>query len=408
MSISQTVVNCRSCKSPGLESILDLGFHCLNDFLDPTQPDPPKVKLELLKCSGCQLVQLSETVNPDLLYRNFHYRSSITQTMRDALNDIVKSVSERIVLSRGDTVIDIGSNDSTLLRCYPSDLDRLGFEPALNLAEEARDGGITVVSDYFTYDNLRAVSGKNAQVITAIAMFYDLNDPNSFLNDVSKCLSRDGIFVIQMAYLPAMLRFNDISNICHEHLEYYSLASLEPLLHRHGLYVSYVEQNSINGGSARFYIAKYGGAPVHKSVHQMRDEEKALGLDTEVPYQKFAQRAQILRGQVRNYVFNEVKNGRSVYLYGASTKGNTLLQYWGLDRDFISGAADRDSRKWGKCTPNSRINIVSEETARGAASSFLVLPFFFKNEFVKRESEFLNSGRKMVFPLPEFEVIGGT
>lgn len=335
------------------------------------------------------------------------HNSAITQTMRDALGDVVMKASERVDLASGDTVIDIGSNDSTLLENWPAKLDRIGFEPATNLMEEAHKPGLTVVNDYFSLKALREVSGKKAKVITAIAMFYDLDAPVQFCMDVWGALADDGVFVIQQAYLPDMLRNNDIGNVCHEHLSYQSLHSLETILNRAGLFVFDVEQNDINGGSFRVYACKgsHKHRPLSSSLAQMRMKEVAMGLGTEAPYLAFAQRSEILKGHVREFVQKETSSGGRVYVYGASTKGNTMLQYWGLTGEEISGAAERDERKWGRTTPSTRIPIVSELEGRSRGTAFLVLPFHFKKEFLKREEAFLEKGGKMCFPLPQMQII---
>jgi len=328
--------------------------------------------------------------------------------MRDALRDVVEGCSKRSRLAAGDTVIDIGSNDSTLLSWYPENVEKIGFEPAENLMQDARKPGMTIANDYFTKEALREVTGKRAKVITAVAMFYDLDDPNSFLEDVFEALSPDGIFCIQQAYLPQMLKRNDISNVCQEHLEYYSLMSLEPLLRRHNLRVFDVEENDINGGSFRTYICQIYSHTFHETeaLRSMRFKEQAIGLDLMQPYLAFADRCKEIRTSVRKFLFAEQEQGRKVYGYGGSTKAQTLISYWGIGTEILPGIADRDDRKHGRCMVNGRIPIVDERSARISADSFLVFPWFFRSEFLKREEEWLSEpGHKMVFAMPEFEIV---
>src|SRR5260221_430032 len=394
-------LSCRSCLGGRLRSVLDLGALHVNAFPLPGEPDTEKAPLELMLCDECTLVQLRHSVNPDLLYRTFHYRSGITATMRRALGDIITSCQKRISLSGGDTVIDIGSNDSTLLKLWPEYLDRIGFEPATNLMAEARSPGLTIVNDYFSFQGFREVSGKKAAVVTAIAMFYDLDEPNAFVSEVARALRDDGIFVIQMAYLPKMLETNDVGNICHEHLEYYSLRSLHHLLVRHGLHLFDAELNDINGGSFRIYASKER-RPLSPTLVHLLGYEQTLRLDSKEMFADFRFRVEQLRDVVRLLM---VSMPQPLYIYGASTKGNTLLQYWDLRHEcFMSGspagAAERDPLKIGRETVGTRIPIVPEDFARRNARTFLVLPWHFETEIVAREAEWLRGGGKLLFPMP--------
>lgn len=382
----------------------------MSGFPLPGEPDPPKAPLKLLKCDKCQLVQLAHTVEPDELYRTFFwYKSSTTETMKAALRDVVDGARVRTSLRGGDVVIDIGSNDSELLTNWDWNLECIGFEPARNLMEEARRPDLTIVNDYFSHKALTGVTGRRAQVITAVAMFYDLHDIPAFLEDVRKALALNGTFVIQQAYLVDMLRNTDISNIVHEHLSYQSLYSLEQMLQPHGLKVFDVERNNVNGGSFRTYICHKGsGSTTHSptdALLQMRFEEHAMGLDMDVPYRKFAEGANERKQQFFDFVGTEQKKGGVVYGYGASTKANTLLQAWNVDRMHLPGIAERDPRKVGRETAGQRIPIMAESVGRTTASAFAVFPFFFRSEMIERERPFLERGGKMFFPLPFGEVI---
>ena len=395
------ILSCRSCDALELESVLDLGALHINAFPLPGESDGPKVPLHLVVCGSCKLLQLTHTVDPDLLYRKFWYRSGITETMRKALRSVAEDTKERVDLLPGDLVVDIGSNDSTLLREMGDDPDitRIGFEPATNLMGEARDGGLEVVNDYFSLPALRVVTGQKAKIIFAIAMFYDLDEPNKFVRAVADSLEFDGVFVIQMAYLAKMLTTNDVGNICHEHLEYYSLASLEELLNRHGLYVFDVQENSVNGGSIRVYASKDGRLP-SVALHLLRAYESATSLTSRETLSLFAERVRRIRLQVRDLV----RRAEAPFVYGASTKGNTLLQYWELGSEHLAGAAERDPLKWGRETVGTRIPIVSERVARERAKTFLVLPWHFREEILAREAACLWKG-DMIFPLPYPEVV---
>jgi hypothetical protein len=416
----KTATKCRVCGKPDLDPILSLGMQYLSNFVDDSAAEQQQLycaPLDLALCSrrdgGCGLLQLMHTVPGDLLYRKFWYKSGTNQTMKDALGDIVKKARALANPCRGDIVVDIGANDGTLLRCYGRDagLRLVGFEPAANLVDEARVGTTKIINDFFNHPAFaREFGDEKAKIVTSIAMFYDLDDPNTFVADIAKILDKDGVWVIQMNYLATMLENNAFDNIVHEHLEYYSLLSLEYLLDRHHLAIFDLEVNDINGGSIRTYVRhkscqKY---PVSQVVDAARNREKKMGLEDPKTYHDFAQRIRRLKDDTLAFVENEVKNGKSFYAYGASTRGNTLLQYYGLTSDLIRAAADRNPAKWGKKTAGTFIPIVSEEQARRERPDyFFVLPWYFAQEFVIREKEFLGSGGKLVFPLPNLRVVSG-
>lgn len=408
---------CRSCGSENLVDILTLGVQYISDFYDSAEHEKDAMPLHLILCDpkkdGCGLLQLRHTAPRERLYRQYWYRSGINQTMRNALADITSKVESLTSLKQGDLVIDIGSNDSTLLRSYQTpDLELVGFEPSKNLMEYAKLEKGNVINDFFSYESLKKIYGdKKAKVITSIAMFYDLDDPNIFVQGIKNCLAQDGIWIIQMNYLVSMLEQNAFDNIGHEHLEYYSLYALEHLLSKHGLEVFDIELNNINGGSFRTYIRNAGANTKslpgsENRLKEVRQKESDLGLDELKIYEDFSARVNRLKDRTYNFIKEETQKGKTVYLYGASTRGNTLLQYYNLDNKFIKAAAERNPDKWGKFTVGTSIPIISEEQARKEKPDyFLVLPWAFVKEFVKRESEYLKNGGKFIVPLPEFEII---
>lgn len=414
------IKQCRVCGSKDLEPVFSLGELYVSDFLSEGEESRAfRAPLELVLCNtkygGCGLLQLRHTVSHESLYRNYWYRSGVNKTMVDELRDIAKS-AERIARPQsGDFVLDIGSNDGTLLRSYETKgLNLVGFEPAINIVEKyGREGLTKVFPDFFNQAAWqKEFADKKAKVITAIAMFYDLEDPNKFVADVAKILDEDGLFIVQMAYLPFMLERNAFDGICHEHLEIYSLLSLENLLLRHNLEVFDVGIRDINEGSIRAYIRhKAGGKTLQvpqgaeERVKKMRDDETRFGLGDRKVYDAFAARVNDIRGKVRAFIEKEFAKGKKIYVYGASTKGNTLLQYFGLDNRVIVAAADRNPDKWGKRTVGTNIPIVSEEEARKSADYFLVLPWHFLKEFLEREKEFFSRGGKFIVPLPLPEIV---
>lgn len=409
---------CRVCDSESVIPILSLGNHYFSDFVDSANEKGTKIPLELLLCDvtsgGCGLLQLRHTTPPELMYKLYWYKSGINQTMRDALSDITAKAESLVKLSPGDIVLDIGCNDSTLLRAYNTKgLILAGFEPATNLMEEARIGTSKIVNDFFNYDSFKKEFGdKKAKIITAIAMFYDLEDPNKFVSDVAGCLDKEGVFIIQQNYLCSMLKQNAFDNISHEHLEYYSLMSLKNLLKRHNLEVFDVELNDINGGSFRTYIKHknnettvvFPGAEIR--LADLEAYENTLGLQNRKIYDEFAARINETKERLTTFIKEETEKGKKIYVYGASTRGNTLLQYFDLDHTLLKAAAERNPAKWGKKTIGTWIPIISEDQARlEKPDYFLILPWAFLKEFKEREKEFLKSGGKFIVPLPNFEII---
>ncbi len=411
---------CRVCKGT-LEPVFSLGEQYVSNFLSPQQPDGPKAPLELALCCRCKLLQLRHTVPGEMMYQNYWYRSGTNQTMRTALADIANTAERLINLRKGESVLDIGCNDGTLLASYRTNgIYRIGFDPAENLAVFSRKVADKLVTGFFESEAFYGdpeLSRNRPKVVTSIAMFYDLEDPNRFVADIKKVMHPDGLWVVQMSYLPSMLKQHEFGNICHEHLEYYSLRSFEYLLKLHDFTAVDVELNDVNGGSFRAYVrncsaaegvfgdAKYREGACER-VRALREQEATMALDEAATYREFALWVERIKEDVLAFVKDQVARGKKVYVYGASTKGNTVLQYFGLDCSLISAAAERNPDKWGKVTVGTRIPIVSEEEARAAKPDyFLVLPWHFLEEFRTREKNYLLSGGRFVVPLPHFTLI---
>ncbi|HKO54427.1 MAG TPA: class I SAM-dependent methyltransferase [Thermoanaerobaculia bacterium] len=405
---------CRVCDGE-LDPILSLGDHYVSDFILPGQPDGTRAPLELVLCRQCRLLQLKHTVAGELMYRNYWYRSGTNQTMREALADIARKAETLIRLQPGDAVLDIGCNDGTLLAAYETPgITRIGFDPAENLAPLSRKVADRVVVGFFDAD---ALPDARPKIVTSIAMFYDLEEPRKFVADVRRVMDPNGLWIVQMSYLPLMLREHELGNVCHEHLEYYSLQSFEYLLDLEGFEIVDVEINDVNGGSLRAYIRRKAADPAAFAdetyrklaagrVQALRDDEAKLGLDTPEPYREFAIWCERIKNDVVAFIRDAVRQGRKVYVYGASTKGNTVLQYYGLDASLIEGAAERNRDKWGRLTVGTHIPIVSEEEARAKKPDyFLVLPWHFLREFQAREHAYLVDGGRFIVPAPHFTLI---
>jgi SAM-dependent methyltransferase len=355
------------------------------------------------------------------MFGKYWYRSGINQTMRTELKGIVHSVTSVQKLNEGDLWLDIACNDGTLLSFVPDGIKKLGIDPAEDsFKNESSKIADEVIQDFFTLENYKKskFKKKKAKVVTCIAMFYDLDEPVEFLKDVTKVLDDDGLFVLQMSYTPLMIKQLAFDNICHEHVYYWGLASIEKLLKKAGLKVVDCQLNDVNGGSFRIYTKKkksdvttFATAP-YRDVCNVRVEslikwEKGLKLDKEEIWLDFYNRIEALKKETVDFIKAEKAKGKVICGYGASTKGNTLLQYFGLDNTLIDAIAERSHYKFGLKTIGTNIPILSEEDVRAMNPDYmLVLPWHFIAEFVKREDEFLSKGGKFIVPCPNFQIIG--
>jgi SAM-dependent methyltransferase len=409
--------SCRICGSTSLRTVIDLGpQHLQGSFSKPGEEMPPmrRIPCVLLRCdptvdeNACGLLQMAHSVPPEILYSSYWYRSGTNQTMRDHLAGIVKSATQLIAKKRG-AALDIGCNDGTLLKFYPKTWQRVGVDPS-DIAQEIRDG-IQVVQDVFPSAELqRLFPRKKFDIITSIAMFYDLEDPVAFVRGIQQMLAPDGIWMVEMSYMPAMLEMNSYDTICHEHLEYYSLSVIENILRRAGLKVFRAELNSINGGSIRCYVTHAGSSAYKKELwlaglKRLRSSEFDLELDTDKPYKSFQDRINLHRDELLGLLKRLKREGKRIHIYGASTKGNTILQWCNLDNRILDCAAERNPDKYGAFTLGTDIPIISEAESRAMKPDYyLVLPWHFKQEFMEREKDMLEQGTGFIFPLPAIEL----
>jgi len=405
-----SITRCRMCKGDHFGDVISLGPHALGGVFPRThEPDPLQAPLTVIRCTCCGLTQLKHSVDPANLYTSgYGYRSGINATMRQHLKALAGRVAGLIPLRKDSVVIDIGSNDGTLLNSYPDRVTRVGIDPLIRKFSEFYTGGIITNTAFFSRDAVTAVIGnRKADVVTSIAMFYDLEDPSRFVADVAATLKPDGLWVVELSYLPSMLERNSYDTICHEHLEYYALAQIEWLAERNGLRVFDVELNNINGGSFRAFVCPRDAARnASRALVALRESEAARGLHEQGPYDAFRDRCLAIRDELHSFIQNEVARGRRIHAYGASTKGNTILQFCGLNADVIEAAADRNPEKWGARTPASGIPIISEEESRSMKPDYyLALPWHFRDEFLAREHAFRADGGRFIFPIPGIEIV---
>ena len=411
--------SCRICGSRALTPVISLGDQYLQGaFEKPGRELPPqrKIPLSLVRCNpmidekACGLLQMEHSVPPEILYSSYWYRSGTNDTMKNHLRGIVDNAFS-IFNSAEAKVLDIGCNDGTLLRFYPGGYQKFGIDPS-NVAQEIDQKEITVIRDTFPSDELEACIGpEKFDIITTIAMFYDLEDPIAFTKSIKRILSKDGIWIFEMSYMPAMLKMNSYDTICHEHLEYYSLAVIENILKQSSLKIFNAVQNDINGGSLRCYAThsdtfKYKNETFSRNIHKIHQEEFDLELETDKPYKNFQDRINFHREELQALLRKLKKEGRTIHIYGASTKGNTILQWCGIDNRIIDFAAERNPDKFGATTLGTDIPIISEAESRAMNPDYyLVLPWHFKPEFIEREKESLEKGTGLIFPLPTIEII---
>jgi NDP-4-keto-2,6-dideoxyhexose 3-C-methyltransferase len=414
-----TISQCRICGNTELDAVVDLGVQALTGvFPREREAAVPVSPLELVKCRDrasartCGLVQLRQSFQPDAMYgMNYGYRSGLNRSMVDHLQAKAGSIRGRINLNPGDLILDIGSNDSTLLQALDGPGLRLvGMDPTGIKFREYYPAHIRLIPEFFSADRFHREFGPDAaKVVTSIAMFYDLEAPLEFVRQVYEVLSADGIWVFEQSYLPSMLSRNSYDTVCHEHVEYYAFKQILWMLDQAGFAALDVELNDINGGSFSITAAKKAaGYPANDAAlgKLMREEEK-LGLSGEEIYARFRERVLRQRTDLRNFLRQEKEKGRRIFGYGASTKGNVLLQFCGITAEDLPCIAEVNSDKFGTYTPGSRIPIVSEEEARSRhPDGFLVLPWHFRDAIVARESRFLADGGKLIFPLPNLEVVG--
>ena len=419
MKYTEKVTNCR-VSNDSLIPLFTLGELFISNFVKDQPSDDYRSEMKLMYSPTSKLVQLEQGADPSKMYGQYWYRSGTNQTMRNQLKNVVDSCMMVHTPTDNPVWLDIACNDGTLLSYVPSPYSRLGIDPADDsYTKESVKFADQVVQDYFSKEafNRSLFKGRKCDVITCIAMFYDLQDPVSFLNDVYDVLHDEGLFVVQMSYTPLMVQQMAFDNICHEHLMYYSLHSFKHVAEKSKFKIVDCELNDVNGGSFRVYLQKdiakvtsFATTP-YRDVARYRinstlEYENTIGANTVEFYMNFYKKLQELKEKTYNFIKQEKEKGKSIWVYGASTKGNTLLQYFELDKTLIDGAAERSPYKFGLKTVGTDITIYSEQDMRKANPDYLlILPWHFIDEFKRREAPYLMSGGHFIVPCPTFEIV---
>lgn len=407
---------CRICGNANLVSVLDLGKQYLTGLFPKTKTGfTSSGPLELVKCHGqdnvcCGLLQLKHTYEPAKMYgENYGYRSGLNRSMVEHLYKKARKIEGLVRLSKGDLVVDIGSNDGTLLKAYPTDKYILvGIDPVGQKFGKYYPPHIQLISDFFSSKIIKKNFGrKKAKIITSIAMFYDLDSPMEFMRQIHEVLADDGVWVFEQSYMPTMLKINAYDTICHEHLEYYGFKQIKWMTDRIGFKIIDIELNEINGGSFSVAVAKSDSVfkENKKKIGKLLEEERRNGLDTLKPYEAFKKKVFKHRDTLLDFIEKVKSEGEVIFGYGASTKGNVILQFCKLTQKDIPFIAEVNKDKFGCLTPGSFIPIISEEEARAKKPDyFMVLPWHFRENIIGREKKFLQSSGRLIFPLPSIEV----
>jgi hypothetical protein len=407
----EKINKCRISGESDLVDILSLGDQYLTGvFPNSKEEEITKGPLDLVWAKESGLLQLKHSYDLGEMYGdNYGYRSGLNSSMVEHLTNKINSLENLVQLNSNDIVIDIGSNDATSLKAYNNPCVKVGIDPTGMKFKDYYTDDITLIPDFFTKELFtNKFQNKKAKIVTSIAMFYDLEDPKKFANDIYEILDDNGIWHFEQSYMPSMLKTNAYDTICHEHIEFYSLKVVKELLESVNLKIIDVQTNSINGGS--FAVTASRSDAIYSVNEVLIDwmlfQEKQMKLDTISPYLAFKDRIFEHRDSLRKLILSLVKSGKKVYGYGASTKGNVLLQFCEFTSEEIPFIAEVNQEKFGKYTPGTHIKIISEEEAKiNKPDYFLVLPWHFKDNILAREKEYLKTGVKFIFPLPEIEII---
>ena len=404
------IKNCRNCLSNKINKVFSLGnIYFTGKFLR-NNTNPRKGPIRVVMCKSCELVQLGNNFDIKYLYGpDYGYQTGINATMTEHVKKVARVLSKKTKIKRNEMALDIASNDGTLLNFYSKNITTFGMDPLVKKFESNYKKIDYKISDFFSAIKIKKITRKKFKIITALSVFYDLLNPNKFLNDVNEILDDSGIFLLEFADLASIIKFNMFDTFCHEHLEYYSLKVISKMCKKNDLRIFDIKANSINGGSIQLFICKKtanyknNNTPINRAF----SFERKLKLHKKETYIKFFKKIKKIKKQTFNFIQKAKNKNKTIHCYGASTKGNVLLQYFKLNNKMISHVAERNPKKYNLYTPGSRIQIISESQSRKMLPDYyLVLPWHFKKEILIREKKTIKNGSKFIFPLPKFTVEG--
>ena len=401
---------CRVCLGENLKQVLDLGDqpHC-NSLLQPASLDQQEANypLRLWFCEDCTTVQIDYTVAKETMFREYVYVSGTTQTLREHFKESTRRLVSRVGLKTGDLVVDIGSNDGTWVKCYKEyGVHAIGVEPAQNLAERANDDGAETINHFFNASVAAQISDTRGQpkLVTAAGVFFHLEELHSATEGVANLIGDDGVFCVQAIYLGEILRNTEFDNIYHEHLTYWTVRSISELFARHDLEVFAVDLLPIHGGSLELLVAKKGTRVIEDSVQKFLDAEAVAGYYNIDTYYAFADQVWRIRDELLRILNDFKSRGKKVFAFGAPAKGATMLNSFGITTDLIPISVERNPLKIGKVIPGARIPIEDEDSA-GEPDAYLILPWNFLGEFLKKKKDYILSGGSFIVPVPNPVVI---
>lgn len=407
------ISKCRCCNHKDLKTIIDLNKQPIQgSFIYPNKIEPPKVQIDSViklcnpKTGGCGLVQNLVTVDPSILYSNYGYRSSISDTMKKHLNEIVNNVINFLKQNNIEPtrVLDIGANDLYLLQQYKSNIEKIGIDPS-EIINENKIDNIKTINDFYPSIKIHGTF----DIISSIACFYDIDDPINFCKHIESNLKDNGIWICEFAYLKSVINNLAYDGMVHEHLCLYSIQTFENILKKTGLKILKIEENNSNNGSLQVWVIKennsyYQNENFKKDILNLKIKELDQKLDDFEIYESFMKKINQHRDQLVQLLKEFKSQNKKIHIYGMSTKLNTILSYCNIGPELIDYAAERSKEKIGAKTI-SGIPIISEEYSRKIADIYLVGPYHFKDEILSRESESIKKGIKFIFPLPNIMII---
>ncbi|MBI2426860.1 MAG: methyltransferase domain-containing protein [Candidatus Kerfeldbacteria bacterium] len=408
MNISQ----CRACDSTNLVLYLPLGDQALaNRFLRPedvNQPEP-KFPLEVFYCGDCFHSQLGYTVPPEVMFREYLYVSSTSDAIPVHFAEYAKEMYERF-MQPGDMVVEIASNDGCLLKGFrPYDVKILGVEPALNIAKIAREQGIETVSEFFTKElvhNTLIPKYGHAKAVISNNVFAHVNNIADFTDAGRELLADDGVWAIESPHILTMLKNNEFDTVYHEHISYLSLYALTPFFKRHGLNMFDVKPTAVHGGSNRMYLCKDLNKPMSEGLHKLLQEEIDYGINKPETYTVFHQRVEKVKESLMKLLRDLKAQGKTICGYGASAKGQTLVQYFGIGTDILEYIADKSPLKQDRLSPGMHIPVVSPDKIKRSPTDYmLLLAWNFGDEIMRQQEEYKNRGGKFILPIPNPRII---